>query len=64
MAKPVFVQRYHEDMLYFTSVTKTETPGRDLTELTSKPAKNPAGVGLTNPQGFVLAGVGFGNRRN
>ena len=32
--------------------------------MTSKPAKNPAGVGLTNLQGFVLAGVGFRDRRN
>ena len=43
------------------SVTKTKTPKRDPTELTSKPAKNPVSVGLTNPQGFILAGIGFGN---
>ena len=46
------------------SVTKTETPEGVSTELTNTRAKNPAGVDLTNLQGFILAGVGFGNPRN
>ena len=33
-------------------------------ELTNTWAKNPAGVDLTNLQGFILAGVGFGNPWN
>ena len=46
------------------SVTNAETPKEVSTELTSTPAKNPAGVDLTNPQGFILVGVGFGNPQN
>ena len=40
-------------------MTRTEIPEAVSTELTNQPVTNPAGVGFTNPQGFVLAGVGF-----
>ena len=40
-------------------MTGTEIPEAVSTELTNQPVTNPAGVGFTNPQGFVLAGMGF-----
>ena len=48
---------------FCTSVTKAETPEGVSTEPTNTRAKNPAGANHTNPQGFILAGVGFGNPR-
>ena len=75
VAKSVLLQLCHDakyiqlSILQFLhkrdkSVTKTETPEGVSTELTNTRAKNPAGVDLPNPQGFILAGVGFGNPRN
>ena len=46
------------------SVTKTETLEEVSTELTNTWAENPTGVDLSNPQGFILAGMVFGNPRN
>ena len=41
------------------SVTTAGTPEQVSAELTAKPVTNPAGLDFTNPQGFILAGVGF-----
>lgn len=43
---------------------KTKTPKKVPAELTTALATNFAGADLENLQGFILAGVGFGNPRN
>ena len=45
-------------------MTRTKIPEAASMELTNQPVTNPAGVGFTNLQGFVLAGMGFQNQWN